>query len=283
MRYNHHHISEVAHNKTKLIMKASASTASLAIAMMMAVAHSTWAHQDDNAPFTSASAGVLRGFIADQEERLLGKGGGGGGGNNGPNPTPNPTAALTPAPTSSPIPYSCGTRSPVATPAPTHSLTPEPTKCENPGVCNGKNLCCAGFSCRNKACVSDGGRLLRERNFPFEELAGCTDLPATCNVDGNLPLCGSDIPSYRPPSLICNYGGGEYKAEVQLCDNTSERCCEDGNGGYYFGQTCWGTYQGGTCCPKGQTRVAAGCVPLNCCDGDSNHQNNYCPNNNCQK
>jgi hypothetical protein len=141
-------------------MKASTSTASLAITMIMAVAHhplTTWAHQDDSIvsvktayASTSTSAGVLRGVIADQEERHLGKGNGGGPNKVDPPPPPAPTAPVTPAPTQiptaapgpatpaptptvfPPVSYdSCGTRAPVASPnSSANSCFNSPTVCK---------------------------------------------------------------------------------------------------------------------------------------------------------
>lgn len=170
------------------------------------------------------------------------------------------------------------------TPAPTHASTPQ--QCVNPkdGECSGKNACCAGWSCegKTKTCEPDV-RHLRERKFPFQKktteerkLVVC-NVNDSCNEYQNEVLCGSALPSSRPESNLCNYGTGNYVANVQTCGSNSERCCEDGNGGYYYGLTCWGTYQGGTCCPKGYTRINSGCVPLNCCDGDADHRVNYCP------
>eukprot|EP00984_Skeletonema_dohrnii_P034232 scaffold33509_cov155-Skeletonema_dohrnii-CCMP3373.AAC.1 len=237
---DHNHTAQQRHITTKVhIMKASTSTASLLLAMIMAVAHplTTWAHKDESVRIdtvsSDASASILRGVTSNQEEeRNLAKGGGGG---NKKDSTPR--LQLPPS-------------SPAPSPAPT---TPQ---CENPpdGQCNGRNSCCEGYSCKGKACRMNG-RQLRERKLSFKEattegrkLADCVDL--RCNEYDNAPLCESDLPSSRPASNICNYGGGEYTALVQTCDGAVDLCCEDGNGGYYYGLTRWISYQGGTCCPK---------------------------------
>jgi hypothetical protein len=268
------------------------------LAMIMAVAHPlmTWAHQDESVRINTvssadASASILRGVTSNQEEdRNLAKGGnqgGGGGGNKDKDSTPQPTAAVTPAPTPTPPPVyqypyvdpdSCGTRPP-SSPAPSPAPTPAPTtpQCENPpdGQCNGKNSCCEGYSCKGKECRMNGRQLRERTSSEWRKLADCVD--HRCNEYDNAPLCESDLPSRRPASNICNYGGGEYTALVQACEGAVDLCCEDGNGGYYYGLTCWISYQGGTCCPKGYTRIHTGCVPMNCCDGDVDHQGHYCP------
>ena len=180
------------------------------------------------------------------------------------------------------VPYdSCGTRAP-STHAPSPAPSPAP-QCANPpdGECSGGNRCCDGYSCKGKKCRLNV-RQLREHKVAFKEavteereLADCVD--HRCNEHDNAALCESDMPSSRPASNICNYGGGEYTASVVTCEGAVDLCCEDGNGGYYYGLACWITYQGGTCCPKGYTRISSGCVPLNCCDGDADHQERYCP------
>lgn len=285
--------------KQKSIMKpSSTSTASLVFAMLMVVASNpltstAWARSDErdlrmNTASKSSDASVLRGVTSHQDERTLAKGGNGGGKPNRDDSTPSPTAAVTPAPTPTPppvfqyppVPYSsCGTRAP-STPAP--SPAPTAHQCENPpdGECNGGNQCCEGYSCKGKRCRLNVRRLGEEHKVTFEEtateerkLGDCVD--HRCNEHENAVLC--DIASSRPASTICNYGGGEYTASVVTCEGDVELCCEDGNGGYYYGLACWINYQGATCCPKGYTRISSGCVPMNCCDGDVGHQERYCP------
>lgn len=268
-------------------MKASTSTASLLFAMIiMVVAHplSTWAHQDDSVSVNTASASestsgvaILRGVKTDQEERNLAKGGNKPSKNDPPPPptaavTPSPTpapAVVTPAPTIFPVvpyPNSCGTRSPVAT---TSTPTPAPTnevQCTNPKNCN-HTPCCSGFNCNAKKCEADNVRHLRERKLPFEKptteerkLAVCpVPLEPKCNIHNNEPLCGDDIPINAPAPSFCNYDDAPI---VTTCTQDS-LCCEDGNGGYYYGLTCWNIYIGGTCCPKGYARSGSGCIPLN--------------------
>lgn len=279
-------------------MKPSSTSTALLFAMLMVVASNpltstAWARSDgrdlriNKAP-ESSDAFVLRRVTSDH--RALAKGGNGGGNSN--RATPSPTAAVTPAPTPTPppvfqyppVPYdSCGTRAP-STPAPSPGPSPAP-QCENPpdGECNGNggNQCCDGYSCKGKRCRLNLRRL-GEYKVAFEEtateerkLADCVD--HRCNEHNNEVLCGSDIPSSRPASIICNYGGGEYIASVVTCDGDVELCCKDGNGGYYYGQACWIFDQGATCCRKGYTRISSGCVPMNCCDGDADHQERYCP------
>jgi hypothetical protein len=267
-------------------LKASTSTASLLFAMIiMVVAHplSTWAHQDDSVSVNTASASasestsgvaILRGVKTDQEERNLAKGGNKPSKND---PTSSPTAAVTPSPTPAPavvtpaptifpvVPYgSCGTRSPVAT---TSTPTPAPNnevQCTNPKNCN-NTPCCTGSNCIAKKCEADNVRHLRERKLPFEKptteerkLAVC--LEPTCNIHNNEPLCGDDIPDNAPESIFCNYG--ILAPSVTKCGNNS-LCCEDGNGGYYYGLSCWSIAIGGTCCPKGYAKEeGSGCIPL---------------------
>lgn len=275
----------------------TSTTASLLLAVLMAAAHPLPARaQDESVRIDTVSAAhagtsILRDVTSNQEDRTLAKGGNGGGGGGGkpdknndstpqPTPAPTPSPVVTPAPTPTYLPVptdSCGTREP-STPAP----SPAPTACVNPGVCNGGNQCCDGYTCKGKTCRLNN-RQLRERKVAFEEaateerkLAECSD--ARCNENNNEVLCDSDIPSSRPLSIICNYGGGEFgdTASVESCDGIN-KCCEDGNGGYYYGLTCWVGWQGETCCPKGYTRIRAGCVPLNCCDGTADHQEKFCP------
>lgn len=275
----------------------STSTASFVFAMLMVVASNpftltAWAHSDERdlrintTSKSSDASSVLRGVTANQDERTLAKGGNGGSNKS----TPSPTAAVTPAPTPTPppvfqyppVPYdSCGTRAP-STPVPSRAPSPAP-QCLNPpdGECNGGNQCCDGYSCKGRTCRLNVRRL-GEHKVAFDEtateerkLGDCVD--HRCNEHDNAVLCGSGIPSNRPASIICNYGGGEYTASVEICKDDAALCCEDGNGGYYFGLSCWIIDQGAICCRKGYTRISSGCVPMNCCDGDADHQARYCP------
>jgi hypothetical protein len=266
-------------------MKASTSTASLLFAMIiMVVAHplSTWAHQDDSVSVNTASASestsgvaILRGVKTDQEERNLAKGGNKPSKND---PTSSPTAAVTPSPTPAPavvtpaptifpvVPYdSCGTRSPVAT---TSTPTPAPNnevQCTNPKNCN-NTPCCPGSNCIAKKCEADNVRHLRERKLPFEKptteerkLAVCQVSlpPESCNIHNNEPLCG--VPINAPEPIFCNY---DNAPNITKC-TVGSLCCEDGNGGYYYGLSCWSIAIGGTCCPKGYAKEeGGGCIPL---------------------
>ena len=293
------------HNhKETIIMKVLSSTTAplVLLSVLMAATHPLLAraHQEETSAI-AAGASNLRDVTSNQEDRALAKGGNGGGGGGGKDggkqdkdPTPQPTPQPTPPPAPSPTPPpvfryptvptdSCGTRAPSSA-APFLSLAP--TQCVNPSVCSGNNPCCDGYSCKGKRCRSNARQLrLRERKVAIEgaatderQLNECTENASQCNVYGNELLCGDTLPSSRPVSEICNYGGGAYPAIVKACDSDKEFCCEDGNGGYYFGLTCWGVWQGEQCCPKGYTRLSTGCAPLNCCDGDATHRINYCPN-----
>ena len=285
----------------------SSTTAPLVLLSMLMAATQPLlarAHQEETSAI-AAGASNLRDVTSNQEDRALakgGNGGGGGGGGNGggkqddptPQPTPQPTPGVTPAtPMPTPPPVfqyptvptdSCGIRAPSSA-APSLSLAP--SQCVNPSVCNGNNPCCDGYSCKGKTCRSNARQLrLRESEVAIEgaatddrQLNECIENASECNLYANELLCGGTLPSNRPVSEICNYGGGEYQAILQTCDSNKEFCCEDGNGGYYFGLTCWVSWQGGTCCPKGYTRLRTGCAPLNCCDGDATHRSNYCPGN----
>ena len=285
----------------------SSTTAPLVLlSVLMAATHPLLAraHQEETSAI-AAGASNLRHVTSNQEDRALAKGGngGGGGGNGGgkkddptPQPTPQPTPGVTPAtPMPTPPPVfqyppvptdSCGiTRAPSSA-APT--LVPTQSQCVNPSACNGKISCCDGYSCTKKTCVPNARQLrLRERKVAIEgeatdarQLNECTDNASQCNVYDNELLCDATLPSSRPESLICNYNlSGSYNATVTKCE--TDFCCEDGNGGYYFGETCWGFWPGNTCCPLGYTviRGVNKCVPLNCCDGDATHRSYYCPSN----
>lgn len=285
-------------------MKVSTSTtASLVLAVLMAAAYPLPSRAQDesvrvDAVSAHAGASILRDVTSsnqEEEDRTLAKQGGNGNGNGGGggkpgkknDSTPQPTVAVTPAPSPTPppvfqyppVPYnSCGTRPPSTS---TLAPSPAPTACVNPEVCNGGNTCCDGYSCKGKTCRSNN-RQLRERKVAIEggateerKLSDC-NIDERCNLYDNDVLCGDDTPSNRPPSNICNYGGGEYTASIVTCDG-QHKCCYDGNGGYYFGTSCWVSWIGDTCCPKGYTRLRTGCAPLDCCDGDDVHQENYCP------
>lgn len=288
-------------------MKAYQTSSSLLIAILLVVSvlnlpfNVLAAHQDD-------TAATLRGnAVVGQEERILGKGGGGGGGNGGGgknNETPSPTPASTPAPTKASTPRptqgypdvprdSCGTRPPTTSSSPT---PPTPPTCVNPGTCSNKDPCCDGFECsggKEKTCVAVRRNLRVEqeaKSFPFQtsvadarhrKLNTCGS--DKCNEFNNALLCdvNGDIPpnAKDTPSIICNYQNLSYKADVDPCESNSLSCCEDGNGGFYSPATCWGGIDE-QCCPKGYTKnlYGNGCIPLNCCDGNGDFKNDYCPN-----
>jgi hypothetical protein len=103
-----------------------------------------------------------------------------------------------------------------------------------------------------------------------------------CNEHDNAIVCKDDIPldAATTPSIMCNYddiSSSGYVVYAKKCDSPYF-CCQDGNGGWYYPNSCWGTAK--QCCPKGYTVINGNhCVPLNCCDGSAAHIAEYCPNN----